>query len=106
MLKAWPNQNTPSNIMNMRGITSAASAISEPVLSCVTLLRRECFMSLCQARHTRNSIPHYSQSQCHAVRDLQRLGIIQRNFRSRRTKCEQRQQQMADIAERLPHPTL
>jgi len=82
MLKACPNQKIPSSIMNINGITAAASAISVARSSQTSRLKIEIDRGVLRIlshppQFPENSIKHHSAGQRDPVGDFQRVGIIE-----------------------------
>src|SRR5579863_7951381 len=98
MRNACPNQNTAISIMKTNGSTRAASATSVPLVSRTSLRNvvRPFFM-LSRSPHFSDAKKQSRQRQRYAVRNLQRLRIIQRNLSSRHTKHKYRPQQPSNI---------
>src|SRR6476661_1958237 len=106
MLNAWPNQKIPSSIMNINGRTAAASAISAPRVSVASrraLDCRECSILSHHPEFPENAIEHYGEGQGHAVRDLQRIWIVERDSGSGQSKSHERHQNVTDVSQGLKH---
>lgn len=107
ILNACPNQKIPKSIMNIKGRTAAASAISAPRVSAASLrrmVRVELRILGHDSEFPENSIKHHGERQRHAVRNLQRLRVVERDLSSRQPECHQRDQDVPDIANRLTRP--
>src|SRR5271165_1562008 len=108
MLNACPNQKIPNSIMNINGSTAAASAISAPRVSPAnrrSVLRMRSVISrnsLGSSPDLSSSIKHHRKRQRHPVRDFQRLRIVERNPLSGQAERDQRDQDVPDVANRLP----
>src|ERR1700685_1368467 len=95
----------PSRNMNIKGSTAAASAISAPRVSETSRRTMDCKESVCRRPRMLGDHPefpewsttHHRESQGHAIRDLEGVGIIERNLRTRQPEGHQRDQDMADI---------
>src|ERR1700687_3878593 len=104
MLNACPNQKIPSRIMNIKGSTAAASAISAPPVSAASLRRMLCIEFRILDRNSKfpeNPKKHYGERQRHPVRNSQRVGIVERDLRARQSECDQRDQDVPDISNGL-----
>src|SRR5579862_698778 len=109
MLKACPNQKIARIIMNIKGNTAAASAISLPLVSQASLRRID--LAKFSMLGDRSDFPEYSiqhNGKCerHSVRDLERVGIIERNPRPRKPESDKRDQDVPDIPHRLNRSSL
>src|SRR5579859_2054619 len=103
MLNAWPNQKIPSRIINIRGRTAAASAISAPVVSAMSRenIVRAKFVILYNSPELEKSVEHYRQRQRHSLGNFKRVWVIERYVSAGQPECYQRNQDVSDIAQSL-----
>src|SRR6266536_6213487 len=102
MLKACPNQKIPSIIMNINGRTAEASAISAPRVSETSLRAIDCTVCSMLGHNfefPENPIEHYRERKRHSVRNLESIGVIERDTGSWQPEGHQRYQDMADITQ-------
>src|ERR1051326_3307289 len=103
MLNAWPNQKIPSRIINIRGRTGGASAISAPLVSAMSrksILRAK-FVMLYHSPQLEKSVEHYRQRQRHSLGNFKRVWVIERHVSAGQPECYQRNQDVSDIAQSL-----
>src|ERR1700692_1504175 len=109
MLNACPNQKIPSRIMNIKGSTAAASAISAPPVSAASLRRMLCIEFRILGHNSKfpeNPIKHHGERQRHPVGNFQRVGIVERDLRARQSERDQRDQNVPDISNGLTRSSL